>query len=367
MLMKGPWIVAALALVSFAGEAMAQTAMAQTATPDAALATVIEAAKQEGQLTIRSTSTVLGGAEGARIAKDGIKRLFGIDIAVNWAPGPAYGPMASILAQEKQAGQKASTDVYAATAVQISPYLSQGLFQPVDWVGLMPERIKPDTVEAGNRLVRYRTVLPGIIYNLQEAPWVPEIKQFDDLLKPQYQGKFDTTPFLAGFDVMLSDERWGKQKTIEKVQELSKHIGGLLGCEGIDRIASGEVPALALDCSGGWANTVKFRDKHVIGSHVIPDMAQKRYNYLAIPAHAAHPNAGILYALYVSSPEGQSKLVWDLFGSDLASYSDSKGRKQLDELEAQGVKFVDVTIQWWQSHPGIDQANQELAKIITRK
>jgi ABC-type Fe3+ transport system substrate-binding protein len=275
--------------------------------------------------------------------------------------------MARLLAQEKQANQKASTDIYAATAVQISPYLAQGLFQPIDWQVLQPARIQPDTVEAGGRVLRYRTVLPGIIYNLQEAAWVPEIKQFDDLLKPQYKGKFDTTPFLAGFDVMLSDEKWGKAKTTERVRALSQQIGGLLDCAGVDRIASGEVPALVVDCSGGWANTTKFRGKQVIGAHVIADMAQKRYNYLAVPAHAAHPNAGILYALYVSSPEGQSKLVWDLFGSDLASYPDSQGRKELAALEAAGVKFVDVTIAWWQSHPGIDQANEELAKIITQK
>jgi ABC-type Fe3+ transport system substrate-binding protein len=360
--MTGRSIAAALALL-----VCAAGAGAQTVPPSPVLAKIIDAAKQEGQLSIRSTSTVLGGAEGARIAKDGINRLFGIDLAVNWAPGPAYGPMASILAQEKQAGQKASSDVYAATAVQISPYLPQGLFQPIDWVALMPERIKPDTAEAGGRVMRYRTVLPAIVYNLQEAPWVADITEFDDLLKPQYQGKFYTTPFLGGFDVMLSDERWGRDRTTERVRALSKQIGGLLGCEGVDRIASGEVPALALDCSGGWANTIKFRDKHVIGDHVINDMAQKRYSYLAIPAHAAHPNAGILYALYVASAEGQSKLVWDLFGSDLESYPDSKGRQQIEALEAKGVKFVDVTIEWWQSHPGIDQANEELAKIITRK
>src|SRR5689334_21585092 len=84
-----------------------QVARAEEVTP--VLAKVIAAAKAEGQLTIRSTSTVLGGAEGARVAKDGIKRLFGVDLQVTWSPGPPYGPIAAILAQERQAGQKAST------------------------------------------------------------------------------------------------------------------------------------------------------------------------------------------------------------------------------------------------------------------
>ena len=332
-----------------------------------ALAKVIEAAKAEGQLSIRSTSTVLGGAEGARIAKDGIKRLFGVDLQVNWSPGPPYGPMASILAQERQAGQKASTDIYAATAVQISPYLASGLFQPVAWRDLMPARIQPDTVEADGRVLRYRTVVPSIIYNLQAAPWVPEIAKFDDLLQPKYKGQYFTTPFLGGFDVMLAEDRWGKAKTTERVRAMSQQIAGLVGCEGVDRIASGEVPALVVDCSGSWPNVTRFRGKNVLGSHVIKDMAQKRYSYLAVPAHAAHPNAGILYALYVSSPEGQSRMVWDLFGSDLHTYPDSRSRPEIDALEKAGVAFVEVTIAWWQSHPGIDKENEELAKIITRK
>ena len=359
MLVRSAALCAAVLLWPLAG------AGAEEMTP--ALAKVIEAAKAEGQLSIRSTSTVLGGAEGARVAKDGIKRMFGVDLQVSWSPGPAYGPMASILAQERQAGQKASTDIYAATAVQISPYLAQGLFQPIVWRDLMPQRITADTVEAGGRVLRYRTVVPSISYNVQEAKWVNDIGTFDDLLKPAYKGKFYTTPFLAGFDVMLPEERWGKAKTTERIQALSQQIGGIVGCEGVDRIASGEVPALVLDCSGGWPNTTKFRGKNVLGTHVIRDIASKRYNYLSVPAHATHPNAAILYALYVSSPEGQEKLVWDLFGSDLHTYPDAKGKKEIEALEASGVRFVEVTIDWWQSHPGIDAANEELAKIITRK
>ena len=141
-------------------------------------------------------------------------------------------------------------------------------------------------------------------------------------------------------------------------------MAGLVGCEGVDRIASGEIPALVVDCSGGWDQTLKFRNEKVIGSHVVPDMAQKRYGYLAVPSHAAHPNAGILYTLYISSPEGQSKIVWDYFGIYYDGYADYKGRREIDLLEKQGAKFVDVTMEWWRSHPEIDKVNETLAKIV---
>ena len=88
---------------------------------------------------------------------------------------------------------------------------------------------------------------------------------------------------------------------------MSKQISGLLDCEGVDRIASGEIPALAVDCSGGAPNTLKYRDQNILKTQIISDMAERRYAYLTIPTNAPDPNAGILYTLYVSSPEGRER------------------------------------------------------------
>src|SRR3974390_854296 len=69
----------------------------QTAAVSPALAKVIAAAKQEGKLLLRSTTSVNGAAEGAKMAQDGIKRMFGVDLAVEWVPGPAFAPLAAAL------------------------------------------------------------------------------------------------------------------------------------------------------------------------------------------------------------------------------------------------------------------------------
>src|ERR1051325_6921700 len=118
----------AIVLAGTLGLARAQTA---NITPD--LAKVIAGARQEGKLLLRSTTSVNGAAEGARLAQDGIKRMFGVDLGVEWVPGPAFAPLAAALYQEKQAGQPSSGDVYVGTAIQITPYLERGLFQSVDW------------------------------------------------------------------------------------------------------------------------------------------------------------------------------------------------------------------------------------------
>ncbi len=330
------------------------------------LAKVVAGAKTEGKLLLRSTTSVNGAADGAKVAQEGIKRMFGLDLAAEWLPGPAFAPLAAALYQEKQAGQPASGDVYVGTPIQITPYLERGLFQAVEWRKLMPGRIAPELVEADGRALRFMTFLPGINYNVKVASWVPQVAAANDLLKPEYKGRFVTTPFLAGFDVLLADPRWGPKRTEELVRKLSTQIAGLLGCEGEDRIASGETPALAIDCSGGSQNRLRYRGRGILDTHVVSDMAQRRYAYLTIPAHAAHPNAAILYALYISSPEGQEKVVWDLYGQDLDLYPGSHSAERVRTLLAKGVTFTDVNIDWWKTNQGIEKDHLELTKIIRR-
>ena len=363
-----------VATIALATGAMAMTAALTSAAARAesiettpALAKVIDTAKQEGTVTIRWTNLMLGGPDGAALAEDGINRMFGIHIKVQWTPGPAFGPMAAILYQEKQAGEKASSDVYTATPNQLSPYLDKDLFRKVDWAGFWPTRVTPAMVEGEGRALRYTDVYPGIFYNVKAASWVSEITVAADLLKPQYKGKFYTTPFLAGFDVLIAKDQWGVEKTTEFVKQMSPQLGGIAGCESIDRIASGEIPALAIDCSGASPNRLVYRGKNILANHIISDMAERRPTYFAIPLHAPHPNAAILYTLYLVSHEGQERVVWDNFGGDLEAFPDSHARQIAAALTAKGVNFTDVSIAWWRAHPGIDQDNQKLAKLLRER
>jgi ABC-type Fe3+ transport system substrate-binding protein len=356
-----PTMLCAVALAFGIGSAHAQPA---NVSPE--LAKIIEGAKKEGKLLLRSTTSVNGAADGAKVAQAGIKTMFGVDLDVQWVPGPAFAPLAAALYQEKQAGQSSSGDVYIATAIQITPYLERGLFEKVDWLKLMPARIRPDLVEGDGQALRFMTFLPGINYNVKVATWVPQINRIEDVLKPEYKGKFVTTPFLAGFDVLLADPSWGPKKTDDFMKKMSGQIAGVIGCEAEDRIASGETPALVLDCSGGSQNRLRYRGKGILDTHIVSDVAQRRYAYLTVPAHSAHPNAAILYTLYISSPEGQEKVVWDLYGQDLDDYANSHAGARVKALQGQGVKFTDVTIDWWKTNQGIEKDHLALTKIIRR-
>jgi len=354
--------IAAAIVTLFSLGLAAARADSPTITPP--LAAVIAGADREGTLAVRWTNNIFGGPDGAKIAEEAINRIFGTHITVEWAPGPAYGPLAAMLYQEMQAGQPATSDIYIATAVQLTPYLDKNLFRTIDWVSLLPSRITPVMVEGEGRAIRIATNLPGIVYNVKAAPWVRDVNTTADLLKPQYKGKFYTTPFLGGFDVLLASDVWGKERTTQYVKQLSPQLAGLAGCESTTRIASGEIPALAIDCGGGVPNRLDYRGKNILANQVLTDMAQRRYNYLAVLSHAPHPNVATLFILYLMTEEGQEKMMWDIQGSDLADFPQSHMKREIDAVAAKGANVVDVSIAWWRSHPGLDQENAELAKLV---
>jgi ABC-type Fe3+ transport system substrate-binding protein len=349
---------AAAALAAIVAVALLPAPAAAAEIPPA-LKQVIAAARKEGALTLSYAGNILGGSEGSRVAAAGIEKMFGVKLDVSYTPGPSFAPMAAKIYTEKQADQPASTDVYNGTAVQIEPFLKRGLFRSVDWTKLMPGRITPEIVEADGRALRIVTGLPGVLYNEHTNPEFGKVVTTADLLKPEYKGKLYTTPYLAGFDVLVADGWWGYARTHAFLQKLSAQIGGLAPCAATDRIASGEVPAIAIDCTGSEQNLAKYRG--VLGHVILHDAAMRRYDYLCIPANAAHPNAGILFALYASSVAGQDKIGWDLDGDDLDSYPEAKTRATVKGLQKEGVKFQDVTIAWWGAQHNIAT---DLKKLI---
>jgi len=342
-------------------------APAQSIAINPALAKIIDGAKKEGKLLVRSTpASTLAGPEAQEAAQRGIKAMFGVDIPIEWSPGAAYGPLAAQLFQEMQAGTPASTDVLALTPAQIVPYLEKNFFRAVDWRAALP-RLPPELIEADGKAIRVNLSLPNILYNPKAAPWAAEIKTSADLLQPALKGKFVTTPFLGGFDALLADDVWGVEKTTAYIKQFALQIAGFASCGSVDRIASGELAALALDCGGGWPNNIKFRGTGLVATKIVGDIAELRYSYITIPTHAAHPNAAILYTLYLTSPEGQAKVMADYNGLDLGLYGDSYARKLVDSERAKGVKFVDVTVDWWKTHPKIDQQVIDVIKLVQHR
>jgi len=190
-------------------------------------------------------------------------------------------------------------------------------------------------------------------------------KRLVDYLDPKWKGKLASTPYAAGFDILAANDMWGPKKTIDFVRKLSSQVAGLIRCGDVERIATGEFAALVMDCISN--TTLDWQERGAPVGYIIPsDAAQKRYYYVSIPKNASHPNAGALFAMYLDSKAGQD-VMWKATHGDLDDLPGSHVAKTIADYEKKGVKFPEITIDWWSKHPEIDTAKAEMIKILTHK
>ena len=340
---------------------------AGAAEPNAKLRALIAKANAEGELSVSWAQSTLGGAKGARLFTAGIKKLFGANVRVKYSPGPSMSRTANKIATEAAAGQPASTDVYIGPSFAAAVLVNRKLLVPTKWTEYLPGRITPDIVEIDGMAIRIATGLPGVTYNKTLLPGGKIPTNLSDFLKPEWKGKFASTPYAASFESISSTLQWGPEKAVAFIAKLSKQIGGLIRCGEGERIATGEYAALVMDCSGQQALMWKQKGAPTEQA-ILLDAAQKRYWYVGVPTNSANPNAATLYVLFAHTPEGQ-KIIWDTWRVDLDSYPGSQQAALVKKIEKQGGKFIDVTIPFWIGHPEMAKAKKRMVKLLrsTRK
>ncbi|HEY7067616.1 MAG TPA: ABC transporter substrate-binding protein [Chloroflexota bacterium] len=303
-----------------------------------ALQAVIDGARQEGQLTLIWGEGTMGGTDGVRRIAEGLNREYGLNLSVQFTPGPSMANMMTRLTEETQAGRRASTDVMVGYGIHMAALTqAQGLLTS-DWQSWAPHISSPDLVSANGGAVTFQTSYSGITYNTQRLTGDAVPRSMQDLLKPQYKGHIASTPYGATFDYLATDELWGEQRTDDYLVKLSDQLAGLIRCNETERVASGEFEVFALDCS--QSNALEAKAKGMPVDIVIPSDAVFLIPlYMAVPKTAAHPNAAKLFIDYVLSREVQDFLA-DSDKADSHLLEGSKTAKQLDQLRAQGVHFT---------------------------
>ena len=328
-----------------------------------ALKDLVAAANKEGALTLSWGISTYDGAQGAARFQSAMNKMFGSTVRVSFVPGTDMARVGNQLATEFSAGQKGSVDIMLGAAPQMSPLVKLDLFEPVAWQTYLPARIDAAITEVDGKLIRVATGLTGATYNSGLAPMHPVT--LEDFLKPEWKGKIASTPYAAGFDMLLASDVWGKEKTVNYVKKLSQQITGLIRCGETERIATGEYLALVMDCTGQDALVWQAKGAP-LAQMMSLDAAQERYYYFSVPRNAQHPNAAKLYSLFVLTEEGQ-KLSYDTWKIDLHTLPGSQMGKMVDDFGKKGVKFKEVTTEWYLRHPEIDASKSELIKIITTK
>jgi iron(III) transport system substrate-binding protein len=316
------------------------------------LQALVEGARKEGQLTLVWGEGILGGTTGARHLADGFNRAYGLSVNTQFTPGPSMPQMASQVAQEYQAGRRATTDVFVGYDNHISLLAQANALEPVNWVGWAPNIRQPEMVAPDGVAVTFETSVPGITYNTIRVGPDLAPTALQDLLKPEFKGRIGSTPYAANFDRVASDEMWGEQRTMEYMTRLSDQIASLVRCNELERLLSAEFDVFAIDCNQSWALSMKAKGAPV--NFVIPaDAPMLLYFYLAVPSSAAHPNAAKLWINYVLSREAQDYLYETEF-QDSHLVSGSKTARALESLQATNARFLISNVEFVQRN-GADE------------
>jgi ABC-type Fe3+ transport system substrate-binding protein len=336
----------ASAIVAVALVQMGASASAADISP--ALKQVIAGAQKEGKIDLTWGASIMGGHEGVKALGDAMNAMYGTKINVRFTPGPALPEVLNAVVISQGSGRASPTDAIIGTNQHAAEAYTKGISVPVNWKELLPARIQDSSIEAKGAAIRVFTTLPGgIIYNTEKAPSKPT--KLADLLKPEWKGKIASTPYAASWELISASDVWGETKALDFARQLTTQLAGLIRCNELERIATGEFLAFAMDCTGrDW---VEMQRKKAPVAHVVPeDFPAQRFYYMAIPKNAASPNAAKLFVTFLHTTEGQ-KLIYKWSDTDLHTYADSEVAKEVKEYEQRGVKFRQYTVEWHLEHP----------------
>ena len=330
-----------------------------------ALSAVIQEANKEGTLRLSWGEGTLGGTKRMALYEQMMNKMFGTNIKIGFTPGPSMPTMGSQIATELAAGQPAASDVYIGAESYLAPLTRRKIFHEGEWTKLLPGRITAEMVEGDGQSLRVYSGLPGTPYNTRRVPKNDAPKTLKDFLKPFWKGKVASTPYVTGLNLLAANELWGPEVALDYVRQFSKQVSGLIRCNEMERVVSGEFLALVMDCNG--AATFELQTQGAPLEHVIPsDAAMIRHFFLNIPKNAGSPAAAKLFTTFLLTKEGQ-KLLWESDFADLYQFPESQIGEKVRRLEKQGVKFFVPTLKWVNDNPEIEKSAKEMVKILTQK
>jgi ABC-type Fe3+ transport system substrate-binding protein len=323
-------------LVGAALAVFAATAQAQE-TP---LQKLVAAAKAEGAEISLAADLF---ADVYRPAQAGIKKKYGIDVAINWRGG-SLNEIASRSIEELKAGRPASVDLLVGEVTTIGQVIAPegaSSIMAVDWAGIDPSFPKV-AIERSGQAVKLATRIPAFAYNTNYIKNPP--KAIEDLFNPKWKGSIAMTPFAAGWtmDAAMSDHPETITAAFRRLLE-EHFVGGFITCgPGLSRIASGEFWGLVLNCDDGPVNVFHAQGAPLANSY-IEGLSNINYLYLAIPKNSPHPNTAKLFIIYMLSPEGQANMRAGR-GQDLGLIPGNGHFKIVHDLQAEGIHLPEITV-----------------------
>jgi ABC-type Fe3+ transport system substrate-binding protein len=332
-----------------------------------ALQAIVDAARQEGVLDLVWGEGIVGGREGTARLIEGLNKRYGLNLEVRFTPGQSFPEMAARIGQEFQAGRRSTTDVYIGSDHHISGLMAHGALEAVDWGAWSLNVRDPALMGPQGVAVTFETWVPGITYNPTRVSGAAVPRSLQDLLKPEYKGRVASTPYASNFDRLATPEMWGKARTMEFIPKFADQLGGLVRCNETSRIVSGEFDIFALDCNQSNALSAKA-DGAPIEFTPATDVPSVNLTYMAVPKHAAHPNAAKLWIDHLLSREAQDIVfMTDYMDSHLVPGSQTA--REVDKLKAAGAQIQVFDIARLQSGDEAERAEvlSEIQRIFAKR
>lgn len=323
---------------------------------------LIKKANAEGDLHVAWSQSSLGGAQGARKVEEAMNKMFGTKIKISFSPGRSMAATSAKIRAEYAAGQPAISDVYLGSSPFIVPLIKRKVLMAFPYDKMLPGRITSAMLEGDGTSLRIATGLGGVTYNTELVPGGKPPTSIYDFLKPEWKGKVASTPYAASFDTLTATGVWGPEKTEDYVRKLSKNVRGLIRCGEGERIATGEVIAMVMDCHGQTARQWAAKGAPV-AQFIDPEAAIKRQFYVAVPKNSAHKHTAALYNVFLMTKQGQD-LVYETWLLDSDLFADSNTGKEVAELSKKGAKFAEGSIEFETAHPEINELKKTLVKIL---
>ena len=356
-------------LVSLVLIGVGSSASAQTR--PAALQKSIEEAKKEGTLKLQWLGGRLDGDAGLRPMVAALNKMYGTNLKLQYTPGPDFPTMLNKITQEKAAGVPSSTDINLMTSNHVAEGTKNGVMRKMDW-GSILERPAPSDANV-NRIAPEGTAVliasrvVGITFNsnLVKGDDIPDA--MEEVFKPKWKGKIAATPFATGLYQFAAKDMLGYEYMKNYTVRLAQHIGGLIACNAVDRVSSGEFAMMVFDC--GHDDAYRYQKRGAPVGHVTPkEIARINLLYMGVPVHAEHPNAAALFINFMNTREGQA-LQWEHARHDLHIYPEANTRKPVQRVvDARGKLALDsVERELSLGHEEVNRIRDEFVKILKER
>jgi iron(III) transport system substrate-binding protein len=273
---------------------------------------LMAAAKKEGVIEALMPSTV--GPQGAQALGDAFNKKYGLNVTMNYSPSNNMVADIARVVTRAAVGTAPEWDLMIVTDAHHATLWLRKLHQPFEYakLGINPKWTQFDN---GTIILANQFVYPAYNKNTLPAQDVP--KRWEDLLDPKWKGgklgMSTTTHHLA----RLAAGAWGEKKTTEFVRTLAKQdlVLGTLG-QLYTRLQAGEI-LLAVTMTDSYIHTAKKSGAPLVHAEGIEPVISPAYN-AGVPKGAPHPNAGALFAVYLTTLEAQA--IWEKYGGQTSAF-----------------------------------------------